>query len=114
MKKPSTEKINPSDDGGLATLRNADKRHGKLKKEVLNMPSNFDLVNDRVNEFVSELNAHGYKVHHTAWAGGYLTRTPEYVTIRRHSTRKFKGCVLEIPSFSSSRYHIRIYFVKKS
>ena len=78
------------------------------------MLRNFDLVNDRVHDCVTELNAHGYKVHHTAWAGGYLTRRPEYVTIRRHVTRQFNGYVIEAPSFASSRYHIRIYFVKKS
>ena len=87
---------------------------GSRKKEVLNMLRNFDLVNDRVHDCVTELNAHGYKVHHTAWAGGYLTRRPEYVTIRRHVTRQFNGYVIEAPSFASSRYHIRIYFVKKS
>ena len=78
------------------------------------MLSNFDLVNDRVHELVNELNAHGYKVHHTAWAGGYLPRKPESVVILRHVTRKFKGCVIEVPSFASSRYHTRIYLVKKS
>lgn len=78
------------------------------------MLRNFDLVNDRVHELVSELNDHGYKVHHTAWARGYLARTPESVVICRHVTRRFKGCVVEAPSFASSRYHIRIYFVKKS
>ena len=77
------------------------------------MLDNFDLVNDRVHEFVAELNAHGYKVHHTAWSGGYLTRKPESVVIRRHLTRQFNGYVIEVPSFTSSRYHIRIYFVKK-
>ena len=77
------------------------------------MRGNFDLVNYRVNERVAELNAHGYKAHHTAWAGGYLTRRPESVTIRRHVTRQFNGYVIEAPSFASSRYHIRIYFVKK-
>ena len=77
------------------------------------MRGNFDLVNYRVNECVSELNAHGYKVHHTAWAGGYLPRKPESVVIRRHLTRQFNGYVIEAPSFVSSRYHIRIYFVKK-
>ena len=75
---------------------------------------NFDLVNARVNECVSELNAHGCEVHHTAWAGGYLVRKPESVVIRRHLTRRFNGYVIEVPSFTSSRYHIRIYFVKKS
>ena len=77
------------------------------------MLGNFDLVNDRVNECVAELNERGYKAHHTAWAGGYLTRRPESVTIRSHLTRQFNGYVIEIPSFASSRYHIRIYFVKK-
>ena len=78
------------------------------------MKGNFDLVNYRVNECVSELNARGYKVHHTAWAGGYLLRRPESVVIRRHLTRQFDGYAIEVPSFTSSRYHIRIYFVKKS
>ena len=105
--------INPSDDGGLATLRNAAKRHGSRKKEVLNMSGNFSLVNYRVNECVAELSAQGYKVHHTAWASGYLKRRPESVTTHRHSTRQFNGYVIEIPSSTSSRYHIRIYFVKK-
>ena len=78
------------------------------------MRGNFDRVNYRVNECVSVLTARGYEVHHTAWAGGYLTRRPESVAIRRHVTRQFKGFVIEAPSFSSSRYHNRIYFVKKS
>ena len=78
------------------------------------MESKFDLVDQRVRELVAELNAHAYKVHHTAWAGGYLTRRPESVAIRRHVTRQFNGYVIEAPSFTSSRYHIRIYFVKKS
>ena len=77
------------------------------------MESKFDLVNDRVSECVGELNASGYKVHHTAWSGGYLARKPESVVIRRHLTRQFNGYVIEVPSFTSSRYHIRIYFVKK-
>ena len=77
------------------------------------MSRSFDLVNYRVNECVMELNTKGYKVHHTAWAGGYLPRKPEYVVIRRHLTRQFNGYVIEIPSFTSSRHHIRIYFVKK-
>ena len=77
------------------------------------MLGNFDLVNDRVHEYVSELNAHGYKHHHTAWAGGYLARKPESVVICRHLTRQFNGYVIEAPSFASSRYHIRIYFVQK-
>ena len=77
------------------------------------MLGNFDLVNDRVHECVTELNAHGYKVHHTEWARGYLTRRPESVVIRRHVTRQFKGYVIEVPSFASYYYHIRIYFVKK-
>ena len=77
------------------------------------MLSNFDLVNDRVSECVGELNASGYKVHHTAWSGGYLARKPESVVIRRHLTRQFNGYVIEVPSFTSSRYHIRIYFAKK-
>ena len=77
------------------------------------MLGNFDLVNDRVHECVTDLNAIGYKVHHTAWAGGYLARKPESVTIRCHVTRRFNGYVIDVPSFVSSRYHIRIYFVKK-
>ena len=77
------------------------------------MKGNFDLVNDRVHELVSGLNGHGYKVHHTAWAGGYLARKPESVVIRKHLTRQFNGYVIEVPSFASSRYHIRIYFVQK-
>ena len=77
------------------------------------MKGNFDAVNQRINEYISELNNHGYKVHHTAWAGGYLTRRPESVVIRKHLTRQFSGYVIEVPSFTSSRYHIRIYFVQK-
>ena len=78
------------------------------------MLDNFDLANARVSECVSELNARGYKVHHAVWSGGYLARKPESVVIRRHLTRQFNGYVIEAPSFASSRYHIRIYFVKKS
>ena len=77
------------------------------------MLSNFDLVNDRVRELVIVLNDRGYKVHHTAWAGGYLARKPESVFIRKHLTRHFNGYVIEVPSFASSRYHIRIYFAQK-
>ena len=77
------------------------------------MLGNSTLVNYRVNECVTELSAQGYKVHHTAWAGGYLPRKPESVTIRRHLTCRFNGYVIEVPSFASSRYHTRIYFVKK-
>ena len=77
------------------------------------MNGNFDAVNQRINEYINLLNDHGYIIHHTAWAGGYLARTPESVVINRHVTRQFNGYVIEAPSFASSRYHIRIYFVKK-
>ena len=78
------------------------------------MKGNFDAVNQMINEYISELNNHGYTVHHTAWAGGYLARDVRSVTVRAYETRRFRGIVVEAPSFSSSRYHNRIYFVKKS
>ena len=78
------------------------------------MNGNFDAVNQRVDECIDELRANGYQLHHTAWVGGYLLRRPESVVIRRYLTRQFNGYVIEAPSFASSRYHTRIYFVKKS
>lgn len=77
------------------------------------MKGNFDAVNQRVNEYICELNNHGYIIHHNAWAGGYLARDVRSVTVRAYETRRFSGIVIEAPSFSSSRYHNRIYFVKK-
>ena len=78
------------------------------------MNGNFYAVKQRIDECIEELCAQGYKVHHTAWAGGYLLRRPESVVIRRHLSRQFNGYVVEAPTFLSSRYHLRIYFVKKS
>lgn len=78
------------------------------------MKGNFDAVNQRIHEYTTELNNHGYAVHHNAWAGGYLARDVRSVTVRAYETRRFSGIVIEAPSFSSSRYHTRIYFVKKS
>ena len=77
------------------------------------MKGNIDAVNQRIYEYISELNNHGYIVHHNAWAGGYLARDVRSVTVRPYETRRFSGIVIEAPSFSSSRYHNRIYFVKK-
>lgn len=74
---------------------------------------NCEDVNQRIDDCIEELRVNGYKLHHTAWAGGYLTRKPESVVIRRHLTRQFNGYVIEAPSFASSRHHIRFYFVKK-
>ena len=74
---------------------------------------NMERVNAKVQEITRELEYMGYVIHHTAWAGGYLHRNEWAITIHSHESREFSGITVEVPSFSSSRYHTRIYFVKK-
>lgn len=75
---------------------------------------NVERVNAKVLRITKELEAAGYVIHHTAWAGGYLSRNEWSITTNYHESSKFSGVVVDVPSFSSSRYHNRIYFVRRS
>ena len=75
---------------------------------------NVERVNAKVLRITKELEAAGYVIHHTAWAGGYLHRKESSITAHSYESREFSGIAVEVPSFSSSRYHNRIYFVKNS
>ena len=76
------------------------------------MESKFDLVDQRVRELIEELNAIGYNLHHTAWAGGYLPRDEKHVVVKIHKSSRFNGMVIESPLSCPSNYHARIYLVK--
>ena len=91
--------ITTSDDGGI-----------KMKK----LPDNMERVNARALRIINKLEGEGYVFHHNAWAGGYLPRNEWSVTAHWHESSKFSGIVVEVPSFSSSRYHKRIYFVRRA
>lgn len=76
--------------------------------------SNFEAVDDRANKLIDGLHDMGYVMHHTAWAGGYIARKPESVVVAKYETSRFNGLVVIVPSFASTKYHTRIYFVKES
>ena len=72
---------------------------------------NMKRENAGVFRITKELDGMGYVIHHTEWAAGYLPRNEWSITSCPH---EFSGVVVDVPSFASSRSHIRIYFIKKS
>ncbi len=61
---------------------------------------------------VKDIEAKGYKLHHTAWTMGYVSRKSDVVS-KSYNGRFGNGYTIERPSWDSTRYHLVDYFVKQ-
>ena len=62
----------------------------------------------------SELVNHSdFEPHHTAWSEGYISRYLEEGLVRVYSGRFGDGYILSKPSWESTRFHRRTYYVHK-
>lgn len=59
-----------------------------------------------------ELIENGYKLHHTALNGGYISRKLKDGIIEEYDGRFGKGYTVKKPNFESTRYYHISYYVK--
>lgn len=52
-----------------------------------------------------------YHYHHSAWGGGYLSRTIECMATI-YEGRFGSGVIIHVPSYQSSQYHRIHYYIK--
>lgn len=59
-----------------------------------------------------ELIDKGYRLHHTALNGGYISRKLKDGIIEKYDGRFGKGYTVKKPNFESTRYYHISYYVK--
>lgn len=65
-----------------------------------------------IDTIVNLLKSHGYYLHHTAMAKGYISRTIS-AHAENYTGRYGNGIALHIPSNKGTQYHYLQYWIKK-
>lgn len=60
----------------------------------------------------NELIKQGYKLHHTSFKRGYISRKLKDGIIEEYSGRFGKGYTIKKPNFKSTHYYFISYYVK--
>ena len=62
-------------------------------------------------ELINELEAGGYRYHHSAYARGYVSRV-NYPDVRQYDGRYGRGYKVLLPSRNSTRYAVVEYYIQ--
>ena len=63
-------------------------------------------------ELINELEAGGYRYHHSAYARGYVSRV-NYPDVKQYDGRYGRGVKVLLPSHRSTRYAVAEYYIKE-
>lgn len=71
----------------------------------------FDLkTGAEYQQFITELQALGYKESHTSFIGGYVSRKI-MARVTPYKGRFGEGVIIHCPTYLSTQYHLGTYFV---
>lgn len=71
------------------------------------------LVEERAQNIRDILSTQGYLLRQISSRSGYVSRTPEGVTINRYKGKYGEGYTLDIPRFDKAGVFYREYYIKE-